>query len=155
MSSSIPASDPYPRSCPSVRIWVRTALTEWYPCLCHTESSSADARLVASVLAVRPSLGSETRTSCRDLVGLVNQAIEAIPAPNAGGDRYRIRLSPDLDTPWRPKHKAPVRPLLVVVPHILIKDAFKRPSTPISIQSRHSCRTVRTHRSATALAFGA
>jgi hypothetical protein len=32
-------------------------------------------------------LGSETRTSCRDLVVLVNQATETIPAPNADGGR--------------------------------------------------------------------
>jgi hypothetical protein len=34
----------------------------------------------------------------RDLVVLVNQAIEAIPAPNEGGSRNRIGPSPDLDT---------------------------------------------------------
>ena len=31
------------------------------------------------------SLGSEIRTSCHDLVVLVNQAAEAVPPPNAGG----------------------------------------------------------------------
>jgi hypothetical protein len=44
-------------------------------------------------------LGSETRTSCRDLVVLVNQATEAIPAPNARGSGNHIRPSPDLETP--------------------------------------------------------
>src|SRR6266536_6357122 len=75
-------------------------------------------------------LGSETQTSCRDLVVLVNQAIEAIPAPNAGGSRNRIRPSPDLDTPGRTKCEASVRPLIVVVPHVLVENPFKVTPTP-------------------------
>ena len=74
-------------------------------------------------------LGSETLTSCRDLVVLVNETAESVPAPNAGGDRYRIRPSPNLDTPGRPKREASVRPLVVVVLHVLVEDAFKVAST--------------------------
>src|SRR6266508_255544 len=44
-------------------------------------------------------LGSETRMSCRDLVVLVNQAAEAIPAPNADGGRDPTRHHPDVHTP--------------------------------------------------------
>src|SRR6266516_5513556 len=75
-------------------------------------------------------LGSETRASCRDLVVLVNQATEAIPAPNAGGSRHHIRPSPDLDSPGRPEREASVRPLIVVVPHVLVENALKMTPTP-------------------------
>lgn len=60
----------------------------------------------------------------------MNQAIEAIPAPNEGGSRNRIGPSPDLDTRRRPKREASMRPLLVVVPHVLIEHTFKVASTP-------------------------
>src|SRR6266545_4613275 len=75
-------------------------------------------------------LGSETRTSCRDLVVLVNQAAEAVPAPNAGGGRDRARRSSDGDTSGRAKRKASVGPLVVVVTHVLVEHALKMASTP-------------------------
>jgi hypothetical protein len=85
----------------------------------------------------------------------VNQATEAVPAPNAGGSRHHIRPSPDLDSPGRVEREASVRLLVVVVPYVLVDDSLKMTPTQISVQSRHSCRTVRTRRSANALAFGA
>jgi hypothetical protein len=70
------------------------------------------AELAAHQLAGLPRpLGSETRTSCRDLVVLVNQAAEAIPAPNPHGGRDPARRHPDVGTPRRPKRKASVRPV--------------------------------------------
>jgi hypothetical protein len=60
---------------------------------------------------------------------LVNETAESVPAPNAGGDCYRIRPSPNLDTPGRPKREVSVRPLVVVVLHVLVEDAFKVAST--------------------------
>jgi hypothetical protein len=48
-----------------------------------------------------------------------------------------------------------VRSFVVVVPHVLVEDPHKLASTQISIQSRHSRRTVLTQRSANAFARGA
>jgi hypothetical protein len=81
-------------------------------------------------VGVQGALGSETRTSCRDLVILVNQATEAIPAPNAGGSRNRIRPSPAFDSPGRTEREASVRSFVVVVPHVFVEDTFKVASTP-------------------------
>src|SRR6266508_657051 len=69
-------------------------------------------------------LGSETRTSCCGLVVLVNQAPEAIPPPNAVGERDNGRCwcSSDLATARRAELKASVRSLVVVVAHVLIED---------------------------------
>ena len=77
-------------------------------------------------------LGSESRTSCRDLVVLVNQAPETIPTPNAAGDRdnRRCRCGSDVDTARWTKLKAPMRSLVVVVPHVLIENALKVAATP-------------------------
>src|SRR6266536_1454574 len=77
-------------------------------------------------------LGSESRTSCRDLVVLMNQAPETIPTPNAAGDRdnRRCRCGSDVDTARRPKRKASVRSLVVVVPQVLIEDPLKVTSAP-------------------------
>src|SRR6266568_3460596 len=73
---------------------------------------------------------SKTRTSCRDQVILVDETAETVPAPNAGGDCFRIRPSPDLDSPGRPEREASVRPLIVVVPHVLVENALKMTPTP-------------------------
>ncbi len=75
-------------------------------------------------------MGSETRTSCHDLVVLVNQAAEAIPAPNADGGPNPARRHPKVDTPRRAKRKASVRSLVVVVPHVLLENMLKLTSTP-------------------------
>jgi hypothetical protein len=50
---------------------------------------------------IRTPLGSQTQTSCRDLVVLVNQAAEAIPAPNLTATLAPARRHPDVDTPRR------------------------------------------------------
>jgi len=63
-------------------------------------------------------------------VVFVNQASQAIPAPNARGGRRHIRLSPDLETPGRPKRETSVGPLVVVVPHVLVEDPLKVTPTP-------------------------
>src|SRR5215216_4251442 len=86
--------------------------------------------------------GSETRTSCRDLVVLVNETAESVPAPNAGGDCYRIRPSPNLDTSGRPKREASVRPLIVVVPQVLVEHPLKMTPTP----DQHPIQTLLPHR---------
>jgi hypothetical protein len=49
----------------------------------------------------------------------------------------------------------PVRTVAVVVLDIDSQDLFQMPRPTIRSQSRHSARTVRTHRSANAFAFGA
>ena len=108
-----------------------------------------DAAKELEILVLRP-LGSENRTSCRDLVVLVNLAIEAIPAPNKGGSRNRIGPSPDLDTRRRPKREASVRPLLVVVPHVLIEHTFKVASTP----DQHPVQALLPHGSSPPLSEG-
>jgi hypothetical protein len=48
-----------------------------------------------------------------------------------------------------------VRPLVVVVPQVLVEDTFKVASTPDQRPVQTSCWAVRTQRSANALAFGA
>jgi hypothetical protein len=100
-------------------------------------------------------LGSETGASCRDHVILVDETAESVPAPNAGGDCYRIRPSPNLDTSGRPKREASVRPLVVVVPQVLVEHPLKMTPTP----GQHPIQTLLPHlvtqRSANALAFGA
>jgi hypothetical protein len=68
--------------------------------------------------------------SCCGLVVFVDQAAEAIPPLDAGGSRNRIRPSPDLDTPGRTKREASVRPLVVVVAHVLVEQSHKVASTP-------------------------
>src|SRR6266516_3484338 len=73
---------------------------------------------------------SETRTSCHDQVILVDETAETVPTPNAGGDCFRIRPSPDLDSPGRPEREASVRPLIVVVPYVLVDDSLKMTPTP-------------------------
>src|SRR5918994_1209923 len=78
----------------------------------------------------RGSWGSETGTSCRDLVVLMTQAAGAIPAPNARTSRNRLRPSPDLATPERAKREASVGPLIVVVPHVLVEDPLEMAPTP-------------------------
>jgi hypothetical protein len=88
------------------------------------------------------SWGSETRTSCRDLVVLVNETAESVPAPDAGGDCYRIRPSPNLDTSGRPKREASVRPLTVVVPQVLVEHPLKMTPTP----DQHPIQTLLPHR---------
>jgi hypothetical protein len=72
-----------------------------------------------------------------------------------GGHRANAHDGCLVDRTWRPKLKASVRPLVVVVAHVLVENPLKMTPTQISIQSKHSCRTVRTQRSATTLAFGA
>ena len=84
----------------------------------------------------------KTRTSCRDLVVLVNETAESVPAPNAGGDCYRIRPSPNLDTSGRPKREASVRPLIVVVPQVLVEHPLKMTPTP----DQHPIQTLLPHR---------
>jgi hypothetical protein len=86
--------------------------------------------------------GSETRTSCRYLVVLVNETAESVPAPNAGGDCYRIRPSPNLQTSGRPKREASVRPLTVVVPQVLVEHPLKMTPTP----DQHPIQTLLPHR---------
>src|SRR6266487_4155495 len=58
-------------------------------------------------------------------------------------------------SPLAAKTRASVRPLVVVVPHVPRETRSKWRRPQISSQSRHSCRTVRTQRSAWAFAFGA
>jgi len=60
----------------------------------------------------------------------VNETAEAVPAPNAGRYCYHIRPSPNLDTSGRPKRQASVRPLVIVVPHVLVEHSLKMASTP-------------------------
>jgi hypothetical protein len=60
----------------------------------------------------------------------VNETAESVPAPNASGDCYRIRPSPNLDTSGRPKREASVRPLTVVVPQVLVEHPLKMTPTP-------------------------
>jgi hypothetical protein len=64
--------------------------------------------------------GSETRPSCRDLVVLVHEAAQTVPALDrrGGGDATRLRL--DVAHRWRPKFKASVRPLVVVVTNVFV-----------------------------------
>jgi hypothetical protein len=94
------------------------------------------------IAASRCSWGSETRTSCGDLVVLVNETAESVPAPNTGGDCDRIRPSPNLDTSGRPKREASVRPLTVVVPQVLVEHPLKMTPTP----DRHPIQTLLPHR---------
>jgi hypothetical protein len=76
-------------------------------------------------------LGSEIPTSCCGLVVLVNETAETVPASDyRGGHRANAHDGCLVDRAWRPKLKAPVGPLLVEVPHVLVKDAFKVTSTP-------------------------
>jgi hypothetical protein len=100
-------------------------------------------------------LGPETLTSRCGLVVLVNQAAEPVPPPDSTGERGSTSAGLAVDTPRRAKRQASVRSLVVVVAHILGEHPlrWRRPQT--STQSRHSSRTVRTQRSANALAFGA
>jgi len=86
-------------------------------------------QLLALLAAATP-VGFRNSDVIRNLVVLVNETAESVPAPNAGGDRYRIRPSPNLDTSGRPKREASVRPLVVVVPHVLVENTFKVTSTP-------------------------
>lgn len=60
----------------------------------------------------------------------MDQAAEAIPAPNARSSRNRLRPSPDLVTPERAKREASVGPLIVVVPHVLVEDPLEMAPTP-------------------------
>jgi hypothetical protein len=60
----------------------------------------------------------------------MNQAAEAVPPPNAGGDRDRARRSSGGDAAGRAKRKASVRSLVVVVPHILVEHSLKVASAP-------------------------
>jgi len=53
-----------------------------------------------------------------------------VKAPNAGGSRHHIRPSPDLDSPGRAEREASVRPLIVVVPYVLVDDSLKMTPTP-------------------------
>src|SRR6266498_572698 len=85
---------------------------------------------------------SETRTSCHDQVILVDETAETVPTPNAGSSRNRRMSTSDLDTPGRPKREASVRPLVVVVPHILVENAFKVASTP----DQHPVQTLLSNR---------
>ena len=97
---------------------------------------------VETIQAFSAPWGSETRTSCSDLVVLVNETAESVPAPNAGGDCYRIRPSPNLDTSGRPKREASVRPLTVVVPQVLVEHPLKMTPTP----DQHPIQTLLPHR---------
>lgn len=100
-------------------------------------------------------VGFKTRTSCRGLVVLVNQAAEAVPAADAVGGRHSARVGPVVDHTRRAKRKTSVRPLVVVVPHLLAEDPRKVASTPEQ-QPVQAILPDRPHqRSATALAFGA
>lgn len=87
--------------------------------------------LLLTARALTP-LGSESRTSCRDLVVLVNQAPEPIPTPNAVGDRDNARCwwGSAVETARRTKLKASMRSLIVVVPHILAEDPLRMVSAP-------------------------
>ncbi len=95
-------------------------------------------------------LGSETRTLCRDLVVLMNQAAEAVPPPNAGGDRDRARRSSGGDTAGRAKRKASVRSLVVVVAHVLVEHSLKVASAP----DQHPVQTLLPDRADPALGGG-
>src|SRR6266487_5713626 len=86
----------------------------------------------------------------------MNETAETVPTSDRRcGHSDNTRTGSPIDHARWAKLKASVRPLVVVVAHVLVENTFKVTSTQISIQSRHSCRTVRTHRSANALAFGA
>src|SRR6266511_773154 len=60
----------------------------------------------------------------------MNQAAEAVPSLDAGGDRDGTKVGPVVDSPRRTKRKASVRSLVVVVPHVLVEDALEVASTP-------------------------
>jgi hypothetical protein len=55
----------------------------------------------------------------------MHQAAEAVPALDAGGDRDDTEVGPVVDRLWRAKVKASVRPLVVVVPQVLVEDPLK------------------------------
>jgi hypothetical protein len=55
----------------------------------------------------------------------VNQAPERIPTLDAGGGRDSTRVGLVADSPWRSKLKASARPLVVVVPRVLVEDPLE------------------------------
>ena len=76
-------------------------------------------------------LGSEIPTSCCGLVVLVNETAETAPASDrrCGGCGHARRGSLG-DRARREKRKASLRPLVVVVPLVLVEDPRKLASTP-------------------------
>jgi hypothetical protein len=85
----------------------------------------------------------------------MHQTSETIPTPNPIDDRGSGRRGSGVDAHRRAKCKASVRPLVVVVPHVLAEHSLKVTPTPNQHPIQTLLRTVRTHRSANALAFGA
>src|ERR1035438_7484610 len=84
------------------------------------------------------------------LVALVDESAEHIAASDVGEGRRNGGV---------PRHRrleaeAPMWPVLVVVPDVLGERLFQVRSPRTRAQSRHSLRTVRTERSAYALARG-
>jgi hypothetical protein len=67
----------------------------------------------------------------------MNETAETVPASDCrGGHRGNAHDGCLVDRAWRPKLKASVRPLVVVVPHVLVKHPRKVASTQINIHSR-------------------
>jgi hypothetical protein len=60
----------------------------------------------------------------------MNQAAQAVPSLDAGGGRDSTRVGLVADSPRWPKLKASVRPLVVVVPQVLVEDPLKMASPP-------------------------
>jgi hypothetical protein len=60
----------------------------------------------------------------------VHQTAEAISPPNAIGDRDSGRRESGANAHRRAKRKASVRPLVVVVPHLLVEDPLEVASAP-------------------------
>src|SRR5512133_4197588 len=61
----------------------------------------------------------------------MNETAETVPASDhrCGGCGH-ARSGSFVDRAWRPKIKASVRPLVVVVPNVLVQNPFKVASTP-------------------------
>jgi len=84
--------------------------------------------------------------SCCDLVVLMNQAAEAVPAPNAGGGHDHAKPSPDVYASVRAKLQVSVWSLVVVVPQVLVEGPLKVTATPDQHPVQTPGRTVRTQR---------
>ena len=60
----------------------------------------------------------------------MNHAAETVPPPDGSGERDSTRAGLGVDHPRRAKCQASVRPLVVIVLHILGEDALKVAPTP-------------------------
>jgi hypothetical protein len=80
----------------------------------------------------------------------VNQAPETIPTLDAGGGRDSTKVGLVADSRWWSKLKASVRPLMVVVPQVLVEDPLKMAS-PLD---QHPVQTLLSHRPHPALRVG-